>query len=145
MLVGEKVRLTNRLTASLKSYFPQVLDWFEDKDTGVFVLSWSNLSPFRRLKRPRQQPLLFRPSFHELCGYCSGEGGEWQEALGALALVLSHLSMPDFCRMGESGETILSLVESVLSTAKAGGQKSSESDSRTRLQVGADSLALLAG
>jgi hypothetical protein len=36
MLVDEKVRLTNRITASLKSYFPQVLDWFEDKDTGVF-------------------------------------------------------------------------------------------------------------
>jgi transposase len=36
MLVGEKVRLTNRITAALKSYFPQVLDWFEDKDTVVF-------------------------------------------------------------------------------------------------------------
>jgi transposase len=36
MLVGEKVRLTNRISASLKSYFPQVLDWFEDKDTLVF-------------------------------------------------------------------------------------------------------------
>jgi len=36
MLVQEKVRLTNRITASLKSYFPQVLDWFEDKDTLVF-------------------------------------------------------------------------------------------------------------
>lgn len=36
MLVGEKVRLTNRITASLKTYFPQVLDWFEDKDTQVF-------------------------------------------------------------------------------------------------------------
>jgi transposase len=36
MLVQEKVRLTNRITASLKSYFPQVLDWFEDKDTRVF-------------------------------------------------------------------------------------------------------------
>jgi transposase len=36
MLVGEKVRLTNRITASLKSYFPQVLDWFEDQDTLVF-------------------------------------------------------------------------------------------------------------
>jgi transposase len=36
MLVAEKVRLTNRLTAALKSYFPQVLDWFEDKDTFVF-------------------------------------------------------------------------------------------------------------
>jgi Transposase len=36
MLVGEKVRLTNRITASRKSYYPQVLDWFEDKDTLVF-------------------------------------------------------------------------------------------------------------
>lgn len=36
MLVGEKVRLTNRITASLKSYFPQVLDWFENKDTLIF-------------------------------------------------------------------------------------------------------------
>jgi transposase len=36
MLVGEKVRLTNRLTAALKNYYPQVLDWFEDKDTQVF-------------------------------------------------------------------------------------------------------------
>ncbi|OLP18363.1 hypothetical protein BST81_11250, partial [Leptolyngbya sp. 'hensonii'] len=33
MLVGEKVRLTNRITAALKSYYPQVLDWFEDKHT----------------------------------------------------------------------------------------------------------------
>jgi transposase len=36
MLVGEKVRLTNRITAALKGYFPQVLEWFEDKDTQVF-------------------------------------------------------------------------------------------------------------
>jgi transposase len=36
MLVGEKVRLTNRLIAALKSYYPQVLEWFEDKDTQVF-------------------------------------------------------------------------------------------------------------
>jgi hypothetical protein len=33
LLVGEKVRLTNRITAALKSYFPQALDWFEGKDT----------------------------------------------------------------------------------------------------------------
>jgi hypothetical protein len=36
MLVGEKVRLTNRITAALKNYYPQVLAWFEDKDTQVF-------------------------------------------------------------------------------------------------------------
>jgi len=36
MLVGEKVRLINRIIAALKNYYPQVLDWFEDKDTKVF-------------------------------------------------------------------------------------------------------------
>jgi transposase len=36
MLVGEKVRLTNRITAALKSYYPQALDWFEDKHTIAF-------------------------------------------------------------------------------------------------------------
>jgi transposase len=36
MLVAEKVRLTHRITAALKGYFPQVLEWFEEKDTQVF-------------------------------------------------------------------------------------------------------------
>jgi transposase len=35
-LVEQRVRLTNRLTAALKEYFPQVLQWFEDKGTVVF-------------------------------------------------------------------------------------------------------------
>jgi transposase len=36
LLVGEKVRLTNRITSTLKTYYPQVLEWFENKDTQVF-------------------------------------------------------------------------------------------------------------
>ncbi len=36
MLVQQKVRLTNRSAVALKNYYPQVLDWFEDKDTQVF-------------------------------------------------------------------------------------------------------------
>ena len=35
-LVGDRVRLTNRLTAALKRYYPQVLDWFGDKGTVLF-------------------------------------------------------------------------------------------------------------
>jgi transposase len=35
-LVGDKVRITNRLTSALKNYFPHVLRWFEDKDTVIF-------------------------------------------------------------------------------------------------------------
>jgi hypothetical protein len=36
-VVGEKVRLTNRLTSTLKNYFPHVLQWFQDKDTPFSV------------------------------------------------------------------------------------------------------------
>lgn len=35
-LVDDTTRLTNRLTWTLKAYFPQVLDWFDDKRTVVF-------------------------------------------------------------------------------------------------------------
>src|SRR5262247_3344703 len=35
-VVGDKVRLTNRLTSTLKNYFPQVLHWVQDKDTAIF-------------------------------------------------------------------------------------------------------------
>lgn len=46
-LVGDKVRLTNRLTAALKNYYPQVLEWFAEKDTIVFcdfLTHWPTLS-----------------------------------------------------------------------------------------------------
>jgi transposase len=35
-LVGDQVRCTNRLTSALQNYFPQVLQWFQEKDTGIF-------------------------------------------------------------------------------------------------------------
>ncbi len=35
-LVGDQVRCTNRLTSVLKNYFPHVLPWFQEKDTGIF-------------------------------------------------------------------------------------------------------------
>lgn len=35
-LVEDTTRVTNRLTHALKAYFPQVLDWFREKDTLVF-------------------------------------------------------------------------------------------------------------
>jgi transposase len=45
-VVGDKVRLTTRLTRTLKNSFPHVLHWFQDKDTAIFcdVLSrWPTL------------------------------------------------------------------------------------------------------
>lgn len=53
-LVQDRVRVTNRLTYTLKGYFPQVLAWFRDKETEVFVSfveRWPSLSDVQRAKR----------------------------------------------------------------------------------------------
>src|SRR2546427_13133803 len=46
-LTGDRTRISNRLTALLKGYFPQVLDWFEDIRTQLvcdFLERWPQLS-----------------------------------------------------------------------------------------------------
>src|SRR5438132_11033133 len=35
-VVGDTVRITNRLTSTLENYFPHALQWFQDKDTRLF-------------------------------------------------------------------------------------------------------------
>jgi hypothetical protein len=53
-LVGDKVRLTNRLTSALKNYFPHVLQWFHDKDTTIFcdfLTQWSTLKAAQLARR----------------------------------------------------------------------------------------------
>jgi len=53
-VVGDKVRLTNRLTSPLKNYVPQVLHWFQDKDTTILcdLLSrWPTLTAAQRARR----------------------------------------------------------------------------------------------
>jgi transposase len=53
-LVQDRVRLTNRLTYTLKGYFPQVLDWFRDKETDVFISfveRWPSLLDAQRARR----------------------------------------------------------------------------------------------
>lgn len=53
-LVGDKVRLTNRLTSALKNYFPQVLSWFADKDTAIFcdfLSQWPTLKAVHLARR----------------------------------------------------------------------------------------------
>ena len=53
-LVQERTRLTNRITANLKLYFPQVLDWFADKSTPLFVdflIRWPTLQKAQRAQR----------------------------------------------------------------------------------------------
>src|SRR3989475_3078650 len=53
-VVGDKVRLTNRLTSTLKNYFPQALQWFQDKDTLVFcdfLRRWPTLKAVQLARR----------------------------------------------------------------------------------------------
>lgn len=53
-LVQDRVRLTNRITYLLKEYFPQVLQWFRDKETAVFadfVARWPTLQAAQRARR----------------------------------------------------------------------------------------------
>jgi len=55
-LVNRKTAITNRLTAALKEYFPQVLEWFQDKDTLVFcdfLSRWPTLKHAQRARKAR--------------------------------------------------------------------------------------------
>ena len=57
-LVGDKVRLTNRLTSALKNYFPHVLRWFQDKDTAIFcdfLSRWPTLKAAQLARRTTLQ------------------------------------------------------------------------------------------
>jgi len=53
-VVGDNVRLTNRLTSTLKNYFPQALQWFQDKDTIIFcdfLSRWPTLKAAQLARR----------------------------------------------------------------------------------------------
>jgi len=53
-LIGDRTRLSNRLTSLLKCYFPQVLSWFPDLATLLvcdFLRRWPALERLRGVKR----------------------------------------------------------------------------------------------
>src|SRR5712664_2790722 len=53
-VVGDKVRITNRLTSTLKNSFPHVLQWFQDKDTLLFcdfLSRWPTLKAVQLARR----------------------------------------------------------------------------------------------
>src|SRR5215831_17427947 len=58
-VVGDTVRSTNRLTSTLKNYFPHVLQWVPDKDTPIFcdLLSrWPTLQAAQLARRSTLEP-----------------------------------------------------------------------------------------
>ena len=53
-LVQDRVDLTNSITWHLKNYYPQVLDWFTEKDTQLFVdflTRWPSLAHVQRARK----------------------------------------------------------------------------------------------
>ena len=53
-VVGDKVRITNRLTSTLKNYFPHALQWFQDKYTLIFcdfLSRWPTLKAVQLARR----------------------------------------------------------------------------------------------
>jgi transposase len=53
-LVDDQRRLVNRLTSALKNYYPQPLEWFEDKATVLFcdfIARWSTLKQVQCARR----------------------------------------------------------------------------------------------
>jgi len=57
-LVQERVNITNRITTTLKNYYPHVLNWFQEKDTQIFcdfIQRWPSLN---QAKKARKQTLL---------------------------------------------------------------------------------------
>lgn len=53
-VVSDRTRTSNRLTALLKLYFPQVLEWFPDVRTGMvcdFLLKWPSLKEVQKARR----------------------------------------------------------------------------------------------
>src|SRR5665647_2870706 len=57
-LVNDVISTTNRLTSTLKQYYPQVLDWFEDRNTLIFSDFLSHGPTLRHVKRARRSPLV---------------------------------------------------------------------------------------
>lgn len=62
-LVGDKTRLTNRLTNTLKQYYPQILDWFEQRDTVLFFDFLVRWPTFAQVKHARETSL--KAFFHD--------------------------------------------------------------------------------
>jgi transposase len=57
-VVQDGVDLSNKITATLKNYYPQALEWFKEKDTMIFcdfISKWPSLD---KVKKARKQTLL---------------------------------------------------------------------------------------
>ncbi|XQW86748.1 IS110 family transposase [Thalassotalea piscium] len=57
-LVQDSVNLSNKITATLKNYYPQALEWFTEKDTIIFCDFISRWPSLAHVKKARKQTLI---------------------------------------------------------------------------------------
>ncbi len=57
-LVDDKIRVTNRLRAALKQYYPQMLEWFDHIDTPLFCDFLTRWPTLLQVKRARKSTLI---------------------------------------------------------------------------------------
>lgn len=53
-LVQERVNMTNKITTTLKNYFPQTVEWFKEKDTTIFcdfLTRWPSLAQVMKSRK----------------------------------------------------------------------------------------------
>ena len=78
-LVGDRARISNRLTALLKAYFPQALSWLPDLRTAMacdFLLRWPSLDALKGVRRVTLEQF-FR-------AHHSARPGKLEERIGAI-------------------------------------------------------------
>jgi hypothetical protein len=148
-LVAEKVWLTNRLTAALKNSYPQVLEWFEDKDTQVFCDFLTQYPDLKAVQAaPAEELEQFFKTHHVVQaktihrhleqilqgGVFTEDPGvvekQWAKILGALATELSAVSQTDVCGMGAANPKTLILGRGVLPNATQKKENASSRNSR---------------
>ena len=61
--VNDRIRITNRLRASVKQYYPQVLEWFDQIDTPLFCAFFRRWPSLIQARRARASTL--KRFFHE--------------------------------------------------------------------------------
>lgn len=60
--VADRVRITNRITSALKNYYPQPLDWFDDKSTQLFcdfLSRWPSLECLHKVRASTLQRFFY--------------------------------------------------------------------------------------
>jgi len=135
-VVGDQVRITNRLTSTLKNYFPQALQWFQDKDTVIFCDLLRRWPTLKAAQLARRAPL-------ETC--LREHHGRSADVMTQRINASSDLPPPNLRGVGRGIDPAFLLGPRLLPAATRCGQSPPGCRARSGIQVETHSLAVLAG